>query len=692
RYDRKWRWWHYLTILIFIFGALQALALITGYQILHNQAPSVRIALRQYPPIPYKHLDPTLRPLDKGAIVYHVTKEFGIATNTELGPTVTSLVAAQQRKTEANVRVVMPYYSFLKNKYPIEKVADLTIDIRDKKRRLIPIDFRVWRMNYIFTPIANVTDYPPQEYVPVYLIGPGNRRPFNQAFRARNPSQMEMPMIEGLSPEWHDQFFVKAASAFLAHQASAVDELSLFAPIGLSPHIDVVHLHGAATAYVAKHLHDKRVANQLGRKPPAVVYTMHDVVEELRYTHSVSSVIKFADIIEQQALHPYVRGHRVFMSSLGMDHANVVTIVGNETASEIVEGRVDFYLKEVVMDSVLRKAQEQRFIGIENGVDLDVLNPFTAAQLTTRNFAYPAFALDLIQRNGNPSQARVNKAMTTTWPLSGMPNDYVSTSKDRAKRFLVRRSFLTETDLKRPLAVYVGPLEESAMLEAAAAHFSARNTKFVIIAPRAPPSDLERYERLQETYAGDVVLTATPKQYRQWTVFCRAAADLAYQPDAAQGVMGEAWWFGTPVIISASRAEDNAHVIDRPLNTVSPSAAPAVVQRDIHIMRNKRTRIPTVTSGETYNAYVFDETDASLGLAIEDAVNDITRNNASKVLREEFALRMARAAYQLGWYRGETEGPVHDYGRVYKMAVASRPTVSLSRHEIDEEEALLRRL
>ncbi|KAJ8661605.1 hypothetical protein O0I10_002411 [Lichtheimia ornata] len=690
RHDRKWRWWHYLTLLLIVFGVFQALALITGSKVLHGQQPALRIALRQYPPIPYKQLDASTLPIDRGAIVYHVSKEFGPATSTQLGVTVTALAAAQQQRTEANVRVVMPYYSFLKNKYDIEKVTDLTIDVRDKKKRLIPIEFRVWRMDYVFNPRVNVTEYAPNERIPVYLIGPGNRRPFSQAFRARNPTQIYQwnAQATGLPHEWHEQFFAKAASAFLTHQATAVDEVSLFAPLGLAPHIDVVHLHGASTGYIAKHLHDKRMLNQLGRKPPAVVYTMHNYLDESRYTHSIASINKFQDELrDQQHMQPYTRGSRVFMASLGMDHATMVTVVGEPMASDMVEGRLDFPLKELVMESVLRKAQHSRFYGISNGLDLTQLNPFTDSRLVTRKFGYPEYALDLIMRNNDQYPANVQQRIA--WPLSGLPNDYLTTSKDRAKRFLVKRSLLLEEDLQRPLAVYVGTLDDATMpsLLNAARSFHANNVKFIVLAPESgSDQDLARCDQLNAQ--GDVIAMATPKEFRRWNIFARAAADFAFVVNedpvgmpAAQGL-----WFGAPVIMNSNSVP--AYLHDRPAAATWSTAEP---ERDIHIIRDKQTRIPTVTSSETYNAYLY-TADEDMVQAVEDAVNDYKRNHASKVLREEFALRMIRAAYQLGWHRRDLEGPVHDYGRVYRLAIADRPLVSIARHEIDEEEALLRRL
>ncbi|KAI8147904.1 hypothetical protein BJV82DRAFT_507151 [Fennellomyces sp. T-0311] len=726
RYDRKWRWWHYLMLLIFVFGSFQLVALITGYRILHGQPAAVRIALRQYPAIPYKHLDTSI-PVNTqtGSTIYHVTKEFGPAMMSSIGVTVTALAAAQQKSGHDDVRIVMPYYSFLKNKYEIEKYADLIIDVRDKKKRQIPIEFRVWRMDYVFDPPAppsNITVWkvidgvntsvselpsdPPKpiprtERVPVYLIGPGNRRPFSQVFRARNALQIYTNNAQGLPTEWQDQFFSKAAAAFLTHQATAKDEEPLFAPIRLAPHIDIVHLHGASTAYIAKTLHDKREANQLGSKPPAVVYTIHDYKDELQYTNSVASIQKFLDepAIDDLPIQRHTRGNRVFLTSVGMDHASVVTMVGRTMASDLVEGRLQVYLQEVGMESVLKKAQDRRFFGISNGVDFNQLNPFSDPRLVTRKLGFPEYSLDIIRRQPSLASTAPDdpKALAvpevrTVWPLSGAMNDYITTSKDRAKRFLVRRSLLKEEDLQRPLVLYIGQFQYDKgveMFEKAAEHFVKNNMIFVAI---GQPGDypLERLESLQEKYPDDVIIMSQAAQQRRWSIFCRAAADFVFVPSLTEnfGLMAaEGLWFGSAVI-STGAGGLGEYLIDRPAEETWSVAEP---ERDIHIIRDKATRVPTVTSSEYYNAYLFGAT-GSLEDAIRDAAADYTRNNASKSLREEYALRMIRSSYSLGWNRGHQDGPVHDYGRVYDIALTDRRFTSLSRHEVVEEEALLRRL
>ncbi|KAI7855651.1 hypothetical protein BDC45DRAFT_438590 [Circinella umbellata] len=730
RQDRKWRWWHYLMLLIFVFGSLQFVALITGYKILRGQPAAVRIALKQYPAIPYKHLDTSI-PVNTqhGATVYHVTKEFGPAMMSSIGVTVTALAAAQQKTGDKDVRIVMPYYSFLKNKYNIEKLTDMVIDVRDKKKRQIPIEFRVWKMDYVFDPPpppSNVTVWqvvdgvntsvsvapPPEpvkpiprsERVQVYLIGPGNRRPFSQVFRARKALQIYSNNPPGLPREWQDQFFNKAATAFLTHQATAKDEEPLFAPIRLAPHVDIVHLHGASTAYIAKALYDKRQMDQLGPKPPSVIYTIHDYKEELQYTNSLANVHKFTDeqsISNDSALQPHTRGQRVFMSSLGMDHANVVTIVGRTMASDLVEGRLEVYLKEVGMESVLNKAQERRFFGISNGVDFNQLNPFKDQRLVSRKIGFPEYSLDKIRRQPSLASKASDdlKALDvpqvrTVWPLSGAMNDYVTTSKDRAKRFLVRRNLLNEEDLKRPLVLYIGQFQHEkglGLFADAAEQFVKYGMKFVVI---GQPGDypLEQVEALQEKYPNDVIIMSTAAEQRRWSIFCRSAADFVFVPSLTEnfGLMAvEGLWFGSSVI-STGAGGLGEYLIDRPAEATWSEAEPV---RDIHIIRDQETRVPTVTSSEYYNSYLFGANNlTTLERAIRDAAYDYGRINASKSLREEFALRMIRSAYSLGWHRGQQDGPVHDYGRVYAIALAERQYNSLSRHEIYEEEALLRRL
>ncbi|KAI8341145.1 hypothetical protein BC941DRAFT_391157 [Chlamydoabsidia padenii] len=726
KYDKKWRWWHYLSIVILLVCLLESFALSLGYRLLHEQSSPIRIAVRQYPSLPYQHfntsaLSSTQSILQKGTTVYHVTKEFGPATMGGMGSVVTSLAAAQQRSGTTEVAVVMPYYSFLKNKYDIDKVVDLVIDLRDKQGNLVPIEFRVWKMMHVFNPPTpqpdNTTTFvmidginttitkptepiviPHTERVPVYLIGPGNRTPFSQAFRCRSPLQIYSSPA-GLPQEWRDQYFAKAASQFLMHQATAIDEESLFAPLLRSaPHVDVIHLHGATNAYVAKFLDDKRKNNDLGPTPPSIVYTMHDYLDELQYTNTVGNVKKFLDAPEftgKDVNHVY--GDRMFMSSLGIDRADVVTFVSRTMATAMVEGTLDFYLKELVMDYLLLKAQQRRFFGISNGLDFSTIDPFSTEKLLTRRLNYPDYARQLLDQSAVATTKDVS--VKRVWNLSAASGDFVATAKDKAKRFLVRRKLISEADAKRPLVLYVGRFQYNKGLEwfeQATRHFVENNMTFIILG-QENNYPLSKLQTLQAKYSDNVYILSTPKQHRQWSIFCRAAADFVFVPSQTESfglVAAEGLMFGASIISTGVgglgeflKDRPEASMVQQDNGAWMPAYPPV---RDIRLVRDKKTKIPTVTSGEYYNAYLFNDKDG-LTTAIRDAAMDYNRLLASKALREEYILRMITSAMALSWDRQGT-GPVHEYQHVYALALHQRKLPDLSRHEIDEEQALLRRL
>ncbi|CAO3643082.1 unnamed protein product [Cunninghamella echinulata] len=696
--------------------------------------------------------------LPKGTTVYHVTKEFGPASLGGMGSVVTSLAAAQQKSGNTEVAVVIPYYSFLKNKYDIEKFAELVITLRDNNGKVVPIEFKVWKMMHVFhppPPPINITTYemidgvnktitklsdpviiPHTERVPVYLIGPGNRRPFSQAFKCRNALQI-YSSPQGLPQEWKDQYFAKATAQFLAHQAAAVDEESLFAPIlRTSPHVDVIHLHGATNAYVAKFLDDKRKKNELGATPPSIIYTMHDYLDELQYTNTVNNVKKFldtptTDIIPQDQ--NYIYGDRMFMSSLGIDRADIVTFVSRTMATAMVEGTLDFYLKELVMDRLLAKAQQRRFFGISNGLDFSHLDPFTADKLVARKLQFTPFAQQLLN---NQSTSLSTTTTTTTiatkkekvvWQLSAASSDFIASAKEKAKRFLIKRQLLSEESLKRPLVLFIGRFQYNKGLEwfeQAAKHFVEHNMTFVILG-QENNYPLEKLVTLKNKYPDHVYLLYTPKQHRQWAIFCRAAADFVFVPSQTESfglVAAEGLMFGASVI-STGAGGLKEFLIDRPetqmkkikikenenSNHLQQQKAmnnnnngredehyvlkwvPVDPQpRDINLVRDKKTKIPTVTSGEVYNAYLFSD-GKGLTDAIQDAAMDYKRMMASKALKEEYHLRMISSAMALGWDR-HGKGPVHEYQHVYALALQHRLLPELTRHEIEEEQSRLRRL
>ncbi|KAI9321229.1 hypothetical protein BX666DRAFT_1850698 [Dichotomocladium elegans] len=709
KYSRRWRWWDILFMLVVLLGLVQFFGVLWGNTLLSQKRSSIRIALKQYPILRYRHLneDAPAATLTQGTSVYHVTKEFGVASMGGMGMVVTAMAAAQQRSGKTNVAIVMPFYSYIKKKAQVEKVIDLSINVRDAEGRLTSVDFRVSKMIHYFTPPGepeNVTSWemvdginttmtttlpakpvPFTEQVPVYLIGPGNLRPFNAAFRASKAQNIySTPKV--LPQEWKDQYFNKAAAEFLAHRSSAVDEVSLFAPARTARrHVDVIHVHGATNAYTIKHIRDFQQRNQLGARPPAILYTMHDYLDELQYTILWNNVKKFLDEPDLQ-LARYTLAQKTFMSGLGIDYADAVTFVSRRMAVDIIEGRDEFYLKELVMDNILRKAEQGRFFGITNGVDYTHLDPFSNSMMTKRKIAFPSYALDLIREAQHAQQPED----PLVWKLSRSSKKYVSLMKSRAKEYLVRRKILTPQDTRRPMVLFVGRFQYNKgleMFDEAVHYFAQHDMKFVIIGqPNNYP--LKWVKALEERYPDHVIVMYKESQQRKWLTLCRAAADFVFVPSLTESfglVAAEGLLFGSPVI-STGAGGLKEFLVDRPPRGPEGTLA----AREVRVSRDLMTNAPVVTSSEKFNAYLF--TPDTLHMAIRDAAEDYTINNSSNVRREEFVLRMIKSSYDLGWDRGHEQGPLHDYMKVYELALNDRPIPPMSKHELVEEHALLRRL
>ncbi|KAI8074488.1 hypothetical protein BC940DRAFT_288372 [Gongronella butleri] len=731
--DRRWRWWHILSLVILLIAFAEVLLIFTGSVVFHWQRAPIRIAIRQFPNVTYQ-------PLDTSAVfpgsdwrnstsVYHITKEFGPATMGGMGTILTSMTAEQQKTGLANVNVVMPFYSFMRKKQKgvkLEKYADLVIHIPSRTRRAaespsllhqnnqsatttyttlssvrVPamgqeendeneenaptalppptaplssssssssaamqdtaltetIEFRVTRWKYaLSTPPAainetswyiddgghNVTLAPGErrpplkrEQVTVYLIGPATQAPFNAAFRARTIVDIYSTPKE-LPQEWKDQYFLKAAAAFLSFQAStASHDTSLFAPQHDALHsVDVVHIHGATNAYLAHYLQDGTLWNSALPRP-AIVYTMHDYLDELQYTNTVDNVNTFDAYPPITDLAP-VLGHRMFMSSLAIDLADVVTFVSSSMAAQIVQGDLDFYLKELVMDSLLEKARNRRFFGISNGLDFSHADPFHSKRLTRAKIVYPLSALD--------------EAMDTR--ESDMT---VAHQKDRAKRWLVRKGFLQEGDQSRPLVLYVGRFQYNKGLDAfprAIEAFARHNLTFVIIGqPNNYP--LDKVLGWQQQYPNTVRLVTTQKEQKQWLIYARAAADAVFVPSLTESfglVAGEGLLFGAPVL-STGVGGLAEFLVDRP--------------------NVPETRI-SATNPVTHNAYLFDVgDDDAMDLAIDDLAMDLHALRKQKDARESFVRHMIQSAIALQWARDHhhAKGPVYEYLRAYAIAI-----------------------
>ncbi|KAI7864849.1 hypothetical protein BDF14DRAFT_1731541 [Spinellus fusiger] len=423
-----------------------------------------------------------------------------------MGQVLTALTAAQQRTSQLQVAILLPFYSYLKDIYHVKRVVDLSIDVQGSYGSSVPVKLSIYAMTYALVPNSTLAT----EQVTVYLVGPGHRFPFKRAFMAETPIDIYSSAKE-LPSEWKDLYFLKAASALLGYLSMAKHEQPLFAPFHPHEAVQVVHLHGATNAYLAHFIRDMVQTGQWGPTPPAIVYTLHDYLDELQYSNTVANVLHFGT-----ASPAYTRGHCMFMSNLAIDEADAVTFVSRSMAADIVEGRIDFYLKELVMDSLLRKTYQGRFFGISNGVDFTILDPFHHPQLKD-------------------------------------PSHYASTSKSNAKRFLMEHHCLTLQDMTRPLVLYVGRFQYNkglAMFEQAMTSFVKHNMRLVIIGqPNNYP--LARLEVLVHRFPDHSILLSTPQDQDQWLVHYRAAADFVFVPSLTESfglVAVEGLSFGAAVI------------------------------------------------------------------------------------------------------------------------------------------------
>lgn len=664
--------------------------------------------IQNYPKISYHSLDTTIPiTLAPQSNVYHVTKEFGPATMGGMGTVLTAMTQAQLRTGKIQPNVVLPFYSFLKKQeqYPIKKTVDLVITCRDDDGQPVNVEFKVSELQYDFEPISSFNNLPEEDKlaiiaarqtkrkVKVYLIGPGRSEPFRKAFRANSITQI-YSSPKGLPQEWKDQYFTKAAASFLVWRATGKHEQSLFAPLtSQQPKVDVVHLHGATNAYVAKFLSEYE--GQLGSTPPAIIYTMHDYLDELQYTNTLPNVEKFLNtprngkslkLEVQDVLKPYTFGSdKMFMSPMAIDIADTVTFVSQTMAKDMVEGKLDFYLKEVVMENILRKAELQQFYGVSNGVDFGgSINPFTESKLVEAGLQYSEFAQSLINTKldyANDMADATAAIAAKHWSLSSFHTDYVINSKQKAKQYLVDQGLLNAADLDRPLVLFVGRFQYNKGLETfeeAARLFKLHDMKFAIIGqPNNYP--LNWVKRLAANDKENIVLMTHTSEQQKWLIYFRAAADFVYVPSITESfglVAAEGLLFGSSVI-STGTGGLAEFMVDRQLDNDAP----------IEIVSGQ-----LVESHYRFNAYLFDTLatngNTQLSQAILRAANDYEHMRRVPALHETYVLRMMLSAYSLGWDRaGQEQGPVYDYLRIYQQAIHDkRAKSSFALTEDDSEQ------
>ncbi|BGO90360.1 hypothetical protein JCM10020v2_001999 [Rhodotorula toruloides] len=712
---------------------------VTLYVLLHTQKrPPLIIPKRPYTLQEYRHLDHSLpislRPATR---ILHVTKEFGPATMGGLGVMLTALSIAQSDSPLLSIAVALPHYSYLRDRYSADEIrpfANLTIPItthpsspsRPARHIRVPVSLLRWSYtpspDFLHTPSPAdepISD-PPARTIDIYLLGPSDSRPFSAAFRAKDEGDI-YSACKPLKQEWKDLYFARAAAELVAY-LGAKDEATVFEdddlPLddndeptpGLSAkrRVDVVHLHGATNAFVAHFLRERekeeRHVQRLQSRHPAIVYTLHDSLDEVEYSNLVENVVHFLppapaptrsnDLDDtRSASHPLARlqpyiyrsGTQLFASALGIDLADMTTFVSRSIAADIVSGRFRFHLQDLVMPSIARRAAKGEFVGVTNGLDFTERerNPFTSPKLVERGLAFPRVpGGDLF----DPS----------TFPSSPGDPSFVS-SKRRARAFLVSHlpQHFSPTDLSQPWFVFIGRYQYnkgcqffSTLLDELAR--SPQGGRLILLGARNnyPFSLLTNLARAYPSHLTliDDRSPSTSSFQRDYGTLVRLASDFAFVPSLSEAfglVAAEALLFGMRVVSTGvgglgeflvpipeqeeeeeGEGRGNSYLFDLfPRRTSGEEEVPQTQGAEEDHSRSAQD----VRPDEEMLLPAREELRKAVRRALSGWERDRTRSMRE---RERSVRRLVGSALELRWDR--EGGPVEEYIRVYDRALDTR--------------------
>ena len=543
-----------------------------------------------------------------------------------LGVMLTALAVAQAESANLSIAVALPHYSYLRDLYSADKVVpfvNLSVPFTPNpaSRRVRHVACAVSLLRWQYTPALGFLDVPVgarqprRRSIDVYLVGPGVERPFSAAFRAKDAGDI-YSAYKPLKQEWKDLFFARAAAELVRHLgtddptlgfrdldlALGLDDSSTTRAGPTSPaarlSVDVVHVHGATNAMVAHFLREGETADGADptspRASPAIVYTLHDSLDEVEYSNSARNVKHFVAPAEprQDALVPlgpylYRAGTQLFTSALGIDLADMTTFVSRSIAADIVAGKFRFHLEDLVMPSISARAARGEFVGVTNGLDFTERsrNPFTNAELVAHGLAFPHVGADLL----DPS----------TFDAS-----FVS-AKLRARALVVQQlpHLFSPDDVDRPWFLFIGRYQynKGCQLFSSLVEFlssPAVDGRLVLLGARNnyPFDELVRLATRHPrhvTFVDDRTPTTSSLQ-AEWGAHLRLASDVAFVPSLSEAfglVAAEALLFGMPVLstgvgglreflVSSPDAGANSYLFDlfphrRRHGTTSSSASTA---------------------------------------------------------------------------------------------------------------------
>ncbi|EXX59743.1 hypothetical protein RhiirA1_528430 [Rhizophagus irregularis] len=599
------------------------------------------IEKQKYDSIPYIGLDQNIpAELIEGTTIYHVSKEFGPATLSNVGQVVTSLASSQANNGSLDVNVIIPYYSFIKRLYRLQKFAQLEVQIRDSHQKWKPVKFFVHRFLWNITsnpddPNGKITNLSEPRSVQVYLIGsPKGVFPLDLSFIADDATGIYSSRYP-LSQDWQDIFFCKAAAELITYLNTDIDT-PLF-DLKEARGVDVVHLHGSPNALVIEFMKSLYVGGKFKMAPPSIVYTIHDHLKEHLYSNSIVNVQKFIELKNYPKVRSqYFNGRQLYTSAIGIDQAQMVTFTSKIIAQEMVEDSMDFYAKELIIPSILKRAIKGEWIGISNGLDFNLYNPFNDILLVETNSNFPKNI-----HNFDPALLYAESIENSTQSL-------ITTSKFNAKLHLVREGLLLKEDLNRTIVLFIGNFQYTKGLEffqAAIDLLVSKNIKFIIMEDSGFP--ISSLKHLVNYYPNNLVIIDDVDFKLSWGNLYRTAADILFVPSKTEsfGLMAaaEGLLFGSP-IVSIGSEKLKEYLVNK-------------------------------TNMNNYNSYLYnlkDENNSELSInemkiALNNSVDDMIRLNNNPIEKEIFIRKIIKDALKLGWNR--PGGPIEEYIKVYRTAL-----------------------
>lgn len=494
----------------------------------------------------------------------------------------TALAIAQSTSPHLSISVILPHYSFLRESHEAKTFVDLGITVRGSNGNPSHVGCRVSLLQWEYSanvdflnPDLEVAQRRESRTIDIYLIGPGDRTPFDVAFKASDAGDV-YSAYKPLKQEWKDLWFAKAASELVAYlsveDGSAVFDEDLDrdaegeggeTPARSGRGVDVVHLHGATNAMVAYYLRQFEASDSLGSHLPAIVYALHDSLDEVEYSNLVSNVRTFLDPpsspLSLSSLDPYIHSSQLFTSSLGIDLSDLATFVSQSIATDIVEGRFQFSLRDLVMPSISARAATHSFYGITNGLDFTELpkNPFLSPLLLANDLAFPRVGANITDYS--TFWTREPTTTPTFIGSTGLEAVSFSHTKERAKSFLVESfpSLFDPTDVDTPFFLFIGRFQHNKgcafflpLLRALSSPSSPLSGRLIVLGAENnyPLSSLQK---LQRQYPAHMTLLPSLSFQAEWGPVVRMASDFAFVPSFSEAfglVAAEGMLFGMAVV------------------------------------------------------------------------------------------------------------------------------------------------